>query len=169
MITTSSAPSPTEFSTAPLRNRIRVELNASPREVWALIGDLERFPEYSAGLERVEATRDSAGRCTEYVCHFRAPGPDAPGIVHREVIRWYEADRGYASVATEPNDFGLQHALTLVTLEPAGRGTILTWSQYFDGADVPAMRAAFDEALADIGARLAARFGGRVAERYTQP
>lgn len=124
------APSPTDLSTAPLRNRIRIELSASPREVWALVGDLERLPEYSAGLERVEATRDSAGRCMEYVCHFRAPGPEAPSIVHREMIRWYEADRGCASMATEPNDFGLQHALSLAMLEPAGRGTVLTWSQY---------------------------------------
>jgi hypothetical protein len=169
MTAISAAPSPTNFSSAPLRNRIRVELDASPRDAWALVGDLERFPEYSAGLERVEATRDSMGRCTEYVCHFRAMEPGAPGVVHREVMRWYEANRGYASVATEPNDFGLQHALTLVTIEPAGHGSILTWSQYFDGMDVPAMSAAFDEALADIGARLVARFHGRILERFVQP
>src|SRR3712207_1270158 len=34
-----------EFVTSPLRNRIRVELNAPVSQVWSLIGDLSRFPE----------------------------------------------------------------------------------------------------------------------------
>ena len=33
------------FNAAPLRNRVRVRLNATPDEVWALVGDLTRFPE----------------------------------------------------------------------------------------------------------------------------
>jgi hypothetical protein len=67
----SIAPSPTSLTAAPLRNRVRIELPAPVAEVWALVGRLERYPEYSAGLERVDVTRDGNGRCTEYVCHFR--------------------------------------------------------------------------------------------------
>mgnify|MGYP006366908983 CR=1 FL=1 len=40
-------------------------------EVWELIGDLSRFPEYSVGLERVEAVHDEEGRCVEYTCYFK--------------------------------------------------------------------------------------------------
>jgi hypothetical protein len=82
------APAPTRFVSSPLRNRIRVELNAPVSEVLAPLGDLARFPEYSSGLERIEAKTDSSGTCTEYVCHFKAREPGQVGIVHRELIRW---------------------------------------------------------------------------------
>ena len=164
----SSVPSPTAFTTAPLRNRIRLELQAPASEVWALIGNLKRYPEYSAGLERVDVQRDAAGRCTGYVCHFRPQEEGAGSMSHREIVRWHEPSRGYASVAEEPNSFGLANSLTLVTLEESGRGTILTWSQYFDSSDVSAQKAIFEQALADISERLTARFGGRVVESYVE-
>jgi hypothetical protein len=72
---------------APLRNRIRAALDAPLPSVWALIGDLARFPEYSAGLERVEPALDSDGRCTEYVCHFKPVAEGQPGIVDRNIMR----------------------------------------------------------------------------------
>jgi hypothetical protein len=51
------------LTAAPLRNRVRIELQAPVAEVWALVGSLERYPEYSAGLERVDVTRGGNGRC----------------------------------------------------------------------------------------------------------
>ena len=45
-----------EFVTSPLRNRIRLELNAPMDQVWKLAGDPGRIPEYSVGLQKVEAT-----------------------------------------------------------------------------------------------------------------
>jgi len=161
-------PSPTAFTAAPLRNRMRVELHASVADVWALIGNLERYPEYSAGLERVDVTRDAKGKCTEYVCHFRPVQEGQGSMSHREIVRWFEPNRGYASMAEEPNPFGLANCLTLVTLEESGRGTILTWSEYFDSSDAPAQKAIFEQALADISERLAARFGGRRVENYVE-
>jgi hypothetical protein len=59
----SSVPSASEFTSSPLRNRLRLELDAPVSEVWELLGDLSRFPEYSVGLERVErATGACASR-----------------------------------------------------------------------------------------------------------
>ena len=74
-------PSAHEFTTSPLRNRVRVELEAPVSEVWELLGDLSRFPEYSEGLERVEAVVDDDGRCVEYMCYFGRlrGGPKGPG------------------------------------------------------------------------------------------
>jgi uncharacterized protein YndB with AHSA1/START domain len=158
-------PNATAFTAAPLRNRMRAELDAPVAEVWALLGDLTRLPEYSAGLERVEERRTPTGARTEYVCHFKPQADGGPGVAHRELIRWYEPNRGYASRAEEPNAFGLTDALTLVTLEPSQAGTSLTWDQYYDAGDLDTNRAAFDHALGDIAERLVARFGGRVAER----
>jgi uncharacterized protein (TIGR02246 family) len=151
---------------APLRNRIRAELDAPLAEVWTLIGDLARFPEYSAGLERVDPTLDSDGRCTEYVCHFRPVAEGQPGIVDRNIMRWYEPGHGYASSAGPRNAFGLSDDLNLVTLEPSPGGTLLTWDEYFEAEDVEAMRAEFDQALGDTADRLIARFGGRLIERF---
>ena len=151
--------------TAPLRNHIAIDLGAPPDEVWPLVGNLARFPEYSAGLDAVETTVDADGRCTEYLCRFRAPVEGGEPILHRELMRWYEPERGWASVAEEPNAFGLTDALTLVTMEPQGGGTRLTWAQYYDAADLEMSRAEFDRALADIADHLTRRFGGERVER----
>ncbi len=151
---------------SPLRNRITVDLDARPDAVWALVGDLSRFPEYSAGLELVEASLDAQGHCTEYLCRFRPLVEGGEGILHREAIRWFEPERGWASVAEEPNAFGLTEALTLVTLEPRDAWTRLTWAQHYEAADLAMMRDEFDRALADIADRLVTRFGGGVVDRF---
>ena len=150
------------FTTAPLRHRLRVELNAPVREVWALVGDHRRLPEYSEGIERVDVTPDRGAR----ICHFRPPQGATEGIVLRELIRWEKPAVGYSTSADIPNDFGLINDLSIVTVAPASEGTLFTWEQYYDHPDLPAMLASFDEGIVDIGQRLAARFGGRIVERY---
>ena len=159
-------PPASSFTTAPLRNRIRVELKAPVSEVWVLIGNLTRFPEYSSGLERVVAKTGSSGVLTEYVCHFKPREEGGEGISHREIIRWYEPKRGYASSGEEGNAFGLTNDLNLVTVEPSKEGTILTWSEYYDAQDLDMMRAEYDQAFTDIGENLVRRFGGAVVTRY---
>lgn len=168
MTTDTPIPNAATFTSAPLRNRIRVALNTPVSKVWALVGDLARYPEYSAGLERVDVTKNSSGESTEYVCHFKPLQQGGDGFSHRELIRWHEPNRGYASVAEEPNAFGLTNALTLVTLQPSKEGSVMTWEQYYDAGDLDMSRAEFDRALADIAERLIARFGGRVTERYVE-
>jgi carbon monoxide dehydrogenase subunit G len=159
-VDTSPAPS------TPLRNRVRIELEAPPADVWRLVGDLARFPEYSSGLERVEVSRDRVTGSSEYVCHFKAADGEE-GVRHRETIRWFEPERGWASTAEEPNAFGLADALTVVTLEPHTRGSRLSWDQHYGGEAVDVMLVEFDHALSDIAQHLIDRFGGRVVERYT--
>jgi hypothetical protein len=159
--TSPRAPAAATLTSAPLRHRLRVELRAPVGEVWALVGDHTRLPEYSAGLERVELSPGREAR----VCRFR-PRDSADEMSLREVLRWEAAGVGYATSAEPGNAFGLEHDLSLVTVAPSTAGTIVTWQQHYDSADLPAMRAEFDGALADMGARLAARFGGRILERY---
>jgi hypothetical protein len=166
MLERSLDPRISTFTSAPLRNRVQVELRAPVPVVWDLLGDLTRFPEYSAGLERVDAVLDSTGACTEYVCHFKPQEEGAAGIVHREIVRWFDPHRGYASGCAEEDAFGLTNDLNLVRLDPRGKGTTVTWEEYYDARDLDAMRAEYDRALADIAERLVARFGGRVTERY---
>ncbi len=154
-------------TSAPLRNRLRVELDAPVADVWALIGDLPRFPEYSSGLQRVVADGSPDSAPTQYVCHFKPREPGGEVVVHRELVRWYESNRGYASSGAEENDFfGLTNDLNLVTVEPSKAGTLLTWEEYYDSEHLGMNRASYDEALADIGENLVRRFGGRVIERF---
>lgn len=159
---TSTIPAPDTFTPAPLRNRIRIRLDAPVAQVWSLIGDFTRFPEYSAGLARVDQVLDADGRPLEYVCHFRPQSDGEDGVEHREIVRWYEPERGYASSGEAANAFGLSNDVNYVTVEADGGATVVTWEERFDAVDVEKLRASYDEALADIAARLIARFGGRV-------
>jgi hypothetical protein len=155
-------PSRTTLTSAPLRHRLNVELNAPVPDVWALVGVHERLPEYSAGIARVDV---EAGRGAR-VCHFRPPDGGTDGIVLRELIRWEAPNVGYSTSAETPNDFGLLNDLSIVTVTAAPGGTRFTWEQYYDHPDLPTMRASVGEGIADIGQRLVARFGGRVVEQY---
>jgi hypothetical protein len=161
---TTLVPSVTTFTSAPLRHRLRAELQAPVSEVWALVGQHARLPEYSAGISAVELEESRGSRVR--VCHFRAPDGSGNGPALRETIRWEAAGVGHATSAEPGNVFGLSNSLSLVTVEPAGAGTLLTWLEHYDNADLPGARASFDDGLADIATRLVARFGGRVVERY---
>ncbi len=161
-------PDVSAFTSSPLRNRIRVELKAPVSEVWALLGNLPRFPEYSSGLSKVDAKEDSSGRCTEYVCHFKPLEEGKESVSERNFIRWYEPNRGYASSGEENNAFRLRNDLNLVILESSKEGTILTWDEYYDAQDVQWNKTGFDQAMADIGENLIRRFGGRIIERYVE-
>jgi len=162
-----SIPNAATYTQAPLRNRIRVELKTSVSEVWALAGNLSRLPEYSAGLARVDIDKDTHGTFKDYVCHFKPMAEGGESITHRENIRWYEPNRGYASTAEEPNALGMTNTFALMTLETAGGGTFMTYAMYYDAVDLAGMKIANDQALVDIGEQLIARFGGRIVERIS--
>lgn len=163
----SEVPAASEFTSSPLRNRIRLELDAPVPEVWKLLGDLSRFPEYSAGLERVEAKEDEDGRCVEYTCYFKPLEEGAAGAVSRDVMKWYEPNRGYLSVEVG-GTWGGDNTVALMTLDPIGVGTCVTYDIHCEADDLEAAMTHFDEALGDIAENLIARFGGRIAERYVE-
>lgn len=165
--TSGGIPPAGDYTSSPLRNRIRLELNAPVSEVWELIGDLSRFPEYSSGLERVETVEDGDGRCLEYTCYFQPLEEGADGAMSRDVMKWYEPGRGYLSVEVD-GTWGGSGTVALTTLEPSGTGTRLTVDIHCHAEDLEATKAHFDEALGDIAQNLVARFGGRAAERYVE-
>jgi hypothetical protein len=164
----SKAPLASEFVSSPLRNRIKLELNASVNEVWQLVGDPGRMPEYSEGLKSVETKQDENGNCTEYLCHFKPTTEGEPGIDHRVVMKWYEPLKGWASLDEEPNAFGLKESLTLITFESKNDKTILRWDMHFNADDVEMNRSSLEMALNDISKRLIDRFGGKVIETFVE-
>jgi hypothetical protein len=155
-------PSAHALTSAPLRHRLRVELDAPAPDVWSIVGNHERVPEYCRGIERVVVTTEPDAR----ECHFRPREGAGPGVVLREILRWEEPNVGYCVSADGPNAFELTNDLSIVTVAATPRGTMFTWDQYYDHADLPSIRASYDEGIMDIGANLVARFGGRVVERY---
>lgn len=165
---TSTVPSASEFTSSPLRNRIRVELDAPVSEVWELMGDLSRFPEYSVGLERVDAVLDESGRCVEYTCYFKPFEEGAEGSVSRDVMKWYESNRGYLSVEVG-GSWGGGGTVALMTLDPIPAGTHLTYDMHYDAEDLASAKAHIDEAQMAMAEAVVARFGGRLVERYVQP
>lgn len=160
-------PSASDFTSSPLRNRLRLELDAPVPRVWELLGDLSRFPEYSVGLERVEVVRDEDGRCVEYTCHFKPVDGESLSAVSRDVMRWYEPERGYLSVEVEGNT-GTEGAVAFTTLEPTSAGTRIDYEMYYDSQDLETMKAHLDEVFVDMADKLIARFGGRVLDRYVE-
>jgi hypothetical protein len=71
---------------------------------------------------------------------FKPRAAAEEGIVDRNVVRWYERNVGYASSAQADNAFGVTNDLNLACAEPSGEGTIVTWEEYYEAADLPMMR-----------------------------
>lgn len=138
----------------PLRHRLRVDLDAPVAEVWPLVGDHRRLPEYSAGIAAVDVEPGVR------ICHFHG------GPTLRERIVWEAPGVGYATSAEPGNDFGLEQTLSLVTVTATPTGTRFSWDEHYDSADLPASRASYDDGFADMAERLIARFGGRLVERF---
>lgn len=165
-------PSASQFVNSPLRTRVRLELNSPVGKVWALVGNPGRMPEYSAGLLKVDVGYNGSGNCSEYTCHFLPMQDGGREIVHREIIKWYEPMLGLASVAEEPNEFGLRQSLGLITLEALGDKTILSWEMYFNADNEEMLKmnlSAFEKSLnGDISAKLLEKFGGTFLEDYIE-
>jgi hypothetical protein len=165
---TSGVPSPSAFTSIPLRNRLSMELEAPVSEVWELMGELARFPEYSEGLDRVEAKQDADGRCVEYTCYFKPAEEGVEGAVSRDVMKWYEPERGYLSVEVDGNT-GTETAVAFMTVDPIPGGSRVTFDMHYDSEDLNAMKTHMDEVYSDMARRLTNRFGGKVIERYVEP
>jgi carbon monoxide dehydrogenase subunit G len=80
-------------------------------------------------------------------------------------MKWYQPNRGYLSAEMEGNT-GTERTVAVMTLEPVGNGTRLTYDMHFDAEDLDVMKAAINDVNLDMADNLIRRFGGRVSERY---
>ena len=167
----SKTPRASEFVNSPLRNRIQLELDVPVSEVWKLVGDHARMPEYSEGLQKVTATFNPSGKCEEYVCFFKPLDAGGEEIIHKALVIWYEPNVGWASVDEEPNAFDLLQSLSLVTLLSERGKTILNWDMHFTSGTpemVQMNKSSLEQALDDISGKLIDRFGGRILNRFVE-
>ena len=169
---TSTAPVASNFVSSPLRNRIKLELNAPVSEVWTIVGDPARMPEYSSGLQKVETERNNMGNCNAYTCYFKPLDEGGQPTIHHSGMVWYLPQHGWASLDEEPNPFGLQESLTLITFDVNDNKTILTWDMHFNSENEEALKmniSSLGQALNDdIAQNLVKRFGGKVLETYVE-
>jgi carbon monoxide dehydrogenase subunit G len=153
-----------------LRNRIKLELDAPVSEVWALVGDPSKMPEYSSGLSKVDTKKNSSGRCTEYTCYFKPIEEGGQEIVHTAKMVWHEPKKGWASLDEEPNTFGFQQSLTLITLEQKANKTVLNWAMHFNCENQELLQlniSSLEQALnGDIAQQLLAKFRGKLLDSY---
>ncbi|WP_157943783.1 MULTISPECIES: SRPBCC family protein [Arenibacter] len=164
-------PTADKWVKSPLRNLVKLELNAPTNEVWALVGDPSNMPKFSEGLEKVETVFDNTGKCTGYTCFFKPMSGEDEGIVHHTTIAWHEENKGWASIDLEDNPFGMLQSLSLMTLEPYGVQTIFVWQFHFNCENEDMLNFNTDgykNALDDISQRLIKRFGGRQLENYVK-
>ena len=64
-------PTADKWVKSPLRNSVKLELNAPIAEVWELVGNPSNMPTFSSGLNKVDTKSDGSGKYTEYTCHFK--------------------------------------------------------------------------------------------------
>jgi uncharacterized protein YndB with AHSA1/START domain len=121
------------------------ETTATPAAVFALLADPEMWPEWNAGVARVEMTGP-------FETGARAVMVFPDGTELPFVITWVEVDRGYADETPVP-DAGVTVRVRH-ELEPTATGTRITYRVEADGPD---------DAAAEIGAGASEDFPAVIA------
>ena len=102
------------------------------------------------------------------MCYFKPMEEDGQEIIHTAKMLWHEPRKGWASLDEEPNVFGFQQSLTLITFEQKNNKTFLDWSMHFDCQNQETLQMnilSLEQALNnDIAQRLLDKFGGKVIE-----
>ena len=151
------------WTNAPLRLQHAIRLAAPRTDVFALIADHGRIPEWFPMVAQVDV-------CNQ---HADAPGGIGAiryctltnGVVMAETILACNAPQLLCYAIHEDNVFGLRNHLGVITLEvtnahAADDHTILTWQHYFNHTNPGAMVAKLDANLRVGLQNLMDHFGG---------
>lgn len=161
-------PTAEKWVKSPLRNHIKIELNVPINEVWTVVGNPAKILTYSSGLNKIETKTDASGKCSEYTCFYESDGESKEEIIHAKML-WHEANKGWASLDEEPNAFGFQQSLVLITVEQKDNKTILNWDMHYNNESDEMLQmyiTSLEQALSDeIGQQLIQKFGGRILEK----
>lgn len=162
-------PTADKWVKSPLRNNIKIELNAPINEVWAVVGDPAKILTYSSGLNKIETKTDASGKCTEYTCFYPSNGENKEETIHAKML-WHEANKGWASLDEEPNTFGFRQSLALITVEQKENKTILNWDMHYNNESDEILQmyiTSLEQALTDeIARQLTHKFGGSILDSY---
>jgi uncharacterized protein YndB with AHSA1/START domain len=119
---------PASLTDAPLRIVIQKEMDASPEQLWAYLGDSRQLPKFMKQVKKVDLdARQAASSETEEgatrVCSFgKVPLTEKiVAVVPNELFAYQSQD----------NEMVSNH-LGVIRITPTATGSTLTWYQYFD-------------------------------------
>lgn len=151
-----------DLTSSPLQLTKRIQLNAAPDKVFALLERYEEMPKWLNAVQHVQCDRTSAkgtnGIGTQRVCQLQN------GATLTEAIVGFEPARLIAYSVSNDNPMGVRDHLAVVTTEPSGSGTLLTWRQYFSHPQAEQMVTMVDGMLDAGFQRLAKGYGGGLLE-----
>ena len=152
---------------SPLRNSIKIELNASAGKVWKAIANPVDIFSSCCGVNNVELKTDDLGKCSEYTICYESEN-NGEDMVAQSTIVWYEPNQGWASLDNEPHPMGFKQSLLLVTIEQKEEKSALSWSMHYNIENDEMLQmfiTGLDQSLKEeIAQLLIQEFGGRIVE-----
>lgn len=146
------------FTQAPLQARFDVRLKASAEAVFNVVANHAKMCDIVPGMERITVRAavdgEPSGVGTVRYCDF---GNDM--VIAEQIVLW-QPPLAYGYKIAVPNPFGLWHHFSRVDCYPEEQHTHLTWRQFFDHDDLPAMLALISGSLLGVFENLIGRFGG---------
>ena len=142
--------------TAPIKAAGSLEMAASPDEVWTVMTDFRRWPEWNPQIREA-----------------KLEGPLAPGTS----FRWRSAPGTITSVllaVDKPSEFGWRgktfgiHAVHVWRIEPAGTGARVTTEESWRGWPTRLMRRRMERALSEAIATGLANLKAEVERRVRE-
>lgn len=124
-------PSTNRWVTSPLRNNIKIELNALVNDVWMAIANPMDIFSNCCGVNHVESIIDDLGNCSEYTTYYESEN-SSENIAARSTMVWYEPNQGWASLDDYPHPMGFEQSLIIITVEKKENKSILNWSMHYD-------------------------------------
>ncbi|MDJ0752808.1 MAG: SRPBCC family protein [Ardenticatenaceae bacterium] len=145
---------------APLQLEKTAELNWPAACVFDLLADHKKWPRLFPWLTGIQVDNTHAliadGLGARRICHF------GNGMVLEEVIVSWDPDRSYAYAGIDDSHpFGMTDHVAVVTCEPVGQQTYLSWVHYFHHPNPPAMREQLKETMNAVMESLINNCGGR--------
>lgn len=125
------------YTSAPLQITKTVDLPASPETVFATLADYAAMPSWFPGMSALRIDSSSArgeGEGVVRVCSF------GPAQSMTEDIVLFDAPKKLAYAIRDGNFMGLSGHFALISVEPKGDGSLLTWHQFFNHPDPEAFK-----------------------------
>jgi uncharacterized protein YndB with AHSA1/START domain len=140
-----------EFTTAPLRADVLVRVDGSREEVFNLINNFERMPEWMPGLHAVAVDNSMAASPNGEGCVRTCSFPF--GDVSEKIV-YNDGWRRLAYSMTDDNTLGYSNHLAVVTVFEDGDVTLVSWQYYFDHASAEQEGAKLQKGASMVLARI---------------
>lgn len=124
-------PSADKWVTSPLRNSIKIELNAPVSEVWKVVANPANIFSNCCGVNNVEPKTNDSGKCTKYTIHYESED-GGENMVACSTMVWYEPNQGWASLDNDPHPMGFEQSLLLITIEQKEEKSVLSWNMHYN-------------------------------------